>query len=113
MNIRPEPGGDARSNPPALWVVTVEFTIQHGFAERFTERLGVQAADSLREPGCSRFDVCVDPDDANHFFLYEVYADRQAFAAHLASAHFKDFDAASRPWVASKHVTEWRLSGGA
>jgi quinol monooxygenase YgiN len=93
------------------WVVTVEFAIQPGLAVQFLSRMKQQAADSLLEPGCSRFDVCVDPSDRHRIFLYEIYSSREAFAEHLASAHFKDFDAAVRPWVASKRVTEWRLSG--
>ena len=91
------------------WVVTVEFTIRAGFADPFLKRLSAQAADSFREPGCSQFDVCVDPSDDHRVFLYEVYADREAFADHLASAHFKDFDAATRPWVGAKAVGQWRL----
>jgi quinol monooxygenase YgiN len=92
------------------WVVTVEFTIRPGFAQQFLIRLALQAADSLFEPGCGRFDVCVDPAEDHHVFLYELYADQEAFAAHLASPHFKDFDAATRPWVGSKTVAQWRLS---
>jgi autoinducer 2-degrading protein len=92
------------------WVVTVDFTIRPGFAEPFHHRLAAQAVDSLRETGCSRFDVCVDPADEHRIFLYEVYADREAFATHLASAHFKDFDAATRDWVGTKIVEQWRLT---
>jgi autoinducer 2-degrading protein len=91
------------------WVVTVEFMIRSGFADRFLKRLAAQAAESLREPGCSQFDVCVDPSDEHRMFLYEVYSDREAFDTHLAGAHFKDFDAATRPWVGSKTVAQWRL----
>ena len=96
----------------ANWVVTVEFTIDRDFAAPFLVRMATQAADSLREPGCSRFDVCVDPSDLGRVFLYEVYDNRQAFADHLASAHFKDFDAATRAWVRSKTVGEWALRPG-
>ena len=92
----------------AEWIVAVEFTIQAGFVEPFMERLGVQASESLREIGCVQFDVCVDPSDVHHVFLYERYSDRPAFATHLASPHFKDFDALIRPWVKSKRVSEWR-----
>jgi (4S)-4-hydroxy-5-phosphonooxypentane-2,3-dione isomerase len=92
------------------WVVTVEFTIRPGFDDPFLERLATQAAESLREPGCSRFDVCVDPSDQHRVFLYEVYSNREAFNSHLASAHFKDFDTATRPWVGSKTVAQWRLA---
>ena len=91
------------------WVVTVEFMIRRGFADPFLKRLAAQAAESLQEPGCSQFDVCVDPSDDHRVFLYEVDMNREAFATHLASEHFKDFDAATRPWVGSKTVAQWRL----
>jgi quinol monooxygenase YgiN len=48
--------------------------------------------------------VCVDSADKASVFLYEVYDDRAAFDAHLATAHFKRFDAAVAPMVASKAV---------
>ena len=72
------------------WVVTVEFTIRPDFAAPFHQRLATQAAESLREAGCSRLDVCVDPADERRVFLYEVYSNKDAFAIHLASPHFKD-----------------------
>ena len=56
------------------------------------------------EEGCVQFDVCTDPDDPTAFFLYELYTDRAAFDAHLASPHFEAFDATVAPWVASKTV---------
>jgi len=37
--------------------------------------------------------------------LYEVYSDRGAFDAHLASAHFIDFDETVRDWIIDKQVT--------
>ena len=92
----------------ANWIVTVEFTIQSGFVEQFMERLAVQASESLREIGCAQFDICVDPSDVHHVFLYELYSDRDAFATHLASSHFNQFDALTRPWVKSKRATEWQ-----
>jgi (4S)-4-hydroxy-5-phosphonooxypentane-2,3-dione isomerase len=56
---------------------------------RFLEAIQENAAASLRdEPGCVRFDVVQDNDDANHFMLYEVYADAAAFEAHRAAPHF-------------------------
>ncbi len=48
--------------------------------------------------------------DARHperCFLYEKYDDRAAFDRHLASAHFKSFDATVAPWVVSKDVQTW------
>jgi (4S)-4-hydroxy-5-phosphonooxypentane-2,3-dione isomerase len=97
-------------NAPSNWVVTVEFTIRQGFADPFLSRMAKQAADSLLEIGCSQFDVCIDPADGHHVFLYEVYSNREAFAAHLESAHFKDFDSATRAWIDAKAVAQWQRS---
>ena len=100
---------DEHTGASGNWVVTVEFTIRPGFASPFLERLATQATDSLLEPGCSQFDVCVDPSDPRRVFLYQVYANREAFAEHLASTHFKDFDAATSAWVDTKTVAQWQL----
>lgn len=58
------------------------------------------------EPGCLRFDV-LEPSvhgKTHRVVLYEIYTDRAAFDLHLASGHFKAFDAASRDMVVSKTV---------
>jgi len=89
------------------WIVTVEFAIRPGCAGLFLERMTTQAEESLKEAGCSQFDICIDPADEHHIFLYEIYADQPAFAAHLTSAHFKRFDLATRDWVQSKSVAQW------
>ncbi len=100
--------------PPAdaVCAVAVEFTVKEGYADQFAARVTMQAAESLREPGCWQFDVCVDRADPHLVFLYEVYTDADAFQAHLASDHFQQFDAATRAWVSSKRVTIWRRAGG-
>ena len=43
------------------------------------------------EPGTLRFDVIVDQDDSNRVFLYEAYADPDAFTAHLAGESHQHF----------------------
>ena len=91
-----------------MYVVAVEFRAVAARAQDFREALCRQARNSLaREPDCHGFDVCQDPGDPAQFFLYELYSDAAAFEAHLASAHFHDFDATVRPWVESKAVRVW------
>jgi len=88
-----------------MHVITVEFTLRREHVESFMPAMRENARASLaEEPGCLQFDVCVDPEDPARVFLYEVYADAAAFRAHLAAPHFKAFDAAVGPWVASKAV---------
>lgn len=91
-----------------MYVITVEFRISQGNEARFMDRMREQAANSLNgEEGCLQFDVCADPKDDGRVFLYEIYRDESAFQDHLETAHFKDFDAAVAPWIASKQVEAW------
>jgi autoinducer 2-degrading protein len=87
------------------YALLVDFQIHPDHAEAFADAIARNARTSLREePGCSRFDVCRDPADAGAFFLYELYDDPAAIAAHLAAAHFREFDALTRDWVVRKVV---------
>ncbi len=89
-----------------MYVVIVEFTLRPEHFDNFVTRVRQQAADSLeREAGCHVFDVCLDPARDRYLLLYEVYDDRAAFDAHLASSHFLDFDATVGDWVEDKQVT--------
>ena len=97
-----------------MYVITVEFRIHEDRVEAFREAMLANARSSVdREPGCQQFDVCFDPADPRRVFLYELYTDEAAFQAHLASAHFLEFDERVREWVESKQVASWhRREGG-
>ena len=98
-----------------MYVVTVEFDIDPAFIAKFMAAVLANARDShASEPGCLQFDVCTSEDDPSGVFLYEVYRDRLAFDAHVASDHFRRFDAAANPWVRDKQVrTYCRLASSA
>jgi len=88
-----------------MYIVTVEFTIHPERMPVFMPLMVDNArASREQEPGCRQFDVCLDPAAPNLVYLYEVYDDRAAFDAHLATAHFRSFDAAVRDMVAAKAV---------
>jgi len=88
-----------------MYAVIVEFTLNPGFSMAFRDRVRRQAAESLAlEPYCHVFDVCIDPQREDSVLLYELYSDRAAFDAHLASAHFRDFDADVSDWVSARRV---------
>jgi len=95
-----------------MYLVAVTFDVHAGHAQSFATRVARQAADSLREPGCRRFDVWTDPADPARVFLFEIYDDRAAFDAHLATDHFTAFDAEVGPWVRGKTVETWVLAEG-
>jgi len=88
-----------------MYVVIVDFRIKPERLAAFMPLMLENARLSREtEPGCRIFDVCVDPKEKTSVFLYELYDDRAAFDAHLASEHFKRFDAAVAEMVAAKSV---------
>lgn len=94
-----------------MHVVCVTFDIHPGKMAEFLPLMHAQAHNSLtREPGCHRFDVCT-ADNGRAVFLYELYTDKDAFQEHLASAHFKAFDAATADLIAAKTVQTYTLAG--
>ena len=93
-----------------MFVVTVTFEIAADQAAAFLTRVCLQASDSLsNKDGCHRFDVCVDRERTERVFLYEIYADAAAFEEHMATPHFKAFDAEVAPMVRAKTVETWEL----
>ncbi|MEM8801977.1 MAG: putative quinol monooxygenase [Pseudomonadota bacterium] len=91
-----------------MYAVVVTFQIKAGEVDRFLPLMTDNAKASLaNEPGCHRFDVCTDSSRVDEVFLYELYTDRAAFEAHLASTHFQVFDAAVTEMIASKTVSTY------
>ncbi|WP_298815641.1 putative quinol monooxygenase [uncultured Roseibium sp.] len=88
-----------------MYAVTVLFRIKEGQIEAFMPLMIANAQTSVKdEPGCRQFDVCTDPDLPGEVFLYEIYEDAAAFQFHLATDHFKDFDARVSDMIAEKTV---------
>lgn len=89
----------------SAFIVVVDLDIAADALAAFLPLMRQNAAASLRdEPGCRQFDVCHDPSVPTSIFLYEVYDDEAAFSAHLASAHYLAFDAATKAMIRSKAV---------
>ncbi|WP_171132864.1 MULTISPECIES: putative quinol monooxygenase [unclassified Ruegeria] len=87
-----------------MYAVTVTFRVAPDHLETFLPLMVENAQTSLQqEPGCHQFDICRG-DDPNQVFLYEIYDDRAAFDAHLASVHFKSFDSKVADMIEEKTV---------
>lgn len=86
-----------------MYVVTVEFVVKIEHVQDFRIAIVANARASREfEPGCHQFDVCTDPANARAIYLYELYSDRAAFDAHLASDHFWQFDQQVARWIERK-----------
>ena len=87
------------------YAVTVEFDVKPQAIDAFLRLITENARVSVRdEPGCRQFDVVRPRNAASKVFLYEVYDDEAAFAAHMRTAHFAAFDRDSALLVVSKNV---------
>jgi quinol monooxygenase YgiN len=88
-----------------MYIVTVEFEVHPDRRSEFIRLIRENALTSLKiEGGCRQFDVCLDPKHPTYVFLYELYDDRAAFDAHLATEHFRHFDRLSASMVRDKKV---------
>ena len=78
------------------YVIWVDFELDPAQAEAFDRMLVENASTSLeQEPGCRRFDILRPIPTRASVSLYEIYDSEEAFQAHLASAHYRSFAAAS------------------
>ena len=97
-----------------MFVVTVDFVVRAGFVDAFRAEMLANARASRRdEPGCRRFDVAFSDQDRCLVFLYELYDDAAAFAAHQQTAHFMAFDARTAPWIEKKSARTFVLADSA
>ena len=74
-------------------VLYAEFTARPGNEARVAELLTGLTANVRAEPGNLIFDAHQVAGSPARFFVYEVYADDDAFAAHLAAPYGGPFNA--------------------
>jgi quinol monooxygenase YgiN len=87
------------------FVIIVDFRLKPGTQPAFRKLVDANArASATREPGCRRFDVVEPRGEADRILLYEIYDDVAAIDAHLKTAHYAEFDAASALLVTGKTV---------
>jgi (4S)-4-hydroxy-5-phosphonooxypentane-2,3-dione isomerase len=60
---------------------------------------------SVAEPGCLRFDVLKDAAEEGVYYLYEVYRDEAATAAHKGTAHYQEWRDAVAPMMATERAS--------
>ena len=100
-----------------MHVVVVFLEAENGKQGALRRALIAHARTCLdREPGCRRYDVCLDPVEASAFLLYEIYADEAAFHAHRELRHYAEFRTLTDPWTRSRRVLTYErvnVSGNA
>jgi len=107
---RVRPGTRAKT----CFAIIVEFEIGDSAYSEFLHLVKENAAASVcDEPGCRRFDVLSPESETTRgsVLLYEIYDDRAAFEAHLATGHYASFDRITEPMILRKTVRHFDLHG--
>jgi quinol monooxygenase YgiN len=88
-------------------VILVELEIMPTELDNFKAAIKENAAAWVREePGCLEFNVVFDKDNPTHAFVFEVYQNAEAVAAHQATSRFKKYRAEAAKRVKSRKFTE-------
>lgn len=72
-----------------MLIQLVNIKVQPGTRETFLEAFKINCDGTREEPGNLRFDLLVDPDDENNFFVYEIFKGNDALEDHRTTAHYQ------------------------
>ena len=87
-----------------MYVVAVSVFVKPEHVSGFKEAILDNARNTRKEPGNIRFDVLQDEGDPTRFLLYEVYHQKEDFAAHQQTAHFARWRDKVVDWMAQPRV---------
>jgi quinol monooxygenase YgiN len=90
----------------SLLAVFVHVHVLPEAVEAFCTASLANAAASVREPGCVRFDVVQESGDATRFLLIEVYRGQAGAAAHKQTAHYQTWRDAVAPMMAEPRTSK-------
>ena len=98
------PGRDAAAQGGPLYINAVDLDIVPDQIQKFLDAVKENGANSVKEPGCREFNIAVQASNPNHVFLYEVYDNEAALAAHRNTEHFKKFAATTANMVTGRNI---------
>jgi (4S)-4-hydroxy-5-phosphonooxypentane-2,3-dione isomerase len=97
-------GMSAAAQAGGVYVNAVDLVIVPSEMSKFVEAIKENGAAAVKEPGCREFNVLVLANRPNHVFLFEVYDNEAALAAHRETPHFKKYAATAANMVADRNV---------
>ena len=71
-----------------MFVQLVHINIKPGRLGEFFKVWRINYEGTIKEPGNFRFDTLQDPNDENHFIIYEVFDSAEAVDAHRETEHY-------------------------
>jgi quinol monooxygenase YgiN len=89
-----------------MLILHVFVHVKPEFVDRFKAAILDNARNTIKEPGCRRFDVVQEQDDPTRFVLIEVYDNPEAHLAHRETAHYKTWRDLVNDWMASPRTAK-------
>jgi quinol monooxygenase YgiN len=83
-----------------MHIVHVFIHVKDDRIEEFKSATMINAQNSIREPGVTRFDLIQQADDPTRFMLVEVYRTLEDAAIHKNTLHYKHWHEAVGPLMA-------------
>jgi autoinducer 2-degrading protein len=81
-----------------MYTVLGIIKVKHEHLTDFVENVREHAKNSVREPGCLRFDVLQDTQDPQTIVLYEVFRSERDLDTHREQDYYKRWMEMSRDW---------------
>ena len=94
-----------------MLAVVVTIVAHADKVEEMIAALEGNRAHSRHEPDCLKWEWSQHIDDPTKFAIYELYTDREAFAAHKASDHFAVWVEASTRCIKEKFAGQYEVKG--
>lgn len=88
-------------------ILHVYLRIKPDKIDAFKELALYNAANSVEEPGCTRFEVLQQEDDPERFMLIEHYVDEAAVEAHRQTPHFARWAATIADLQQAERTRDW------
>ena len=98
------PSRDAAAQAGGVYINAVDLVVIPSEMLKFLEAIKENGANAVKESGCREFNITVLANNPNHVFLYEVYDNEAALAAHRNTDHFKKYSAATANMIADRSV---------
>ena len=102
--LLPIRGEQATAQSGPLHILVVEYDIVPAEIDKYLTALKEAGAATVKEKGFRQLSITVSKNDPNHVLLFEAWDNPAAHAAHVATDHFKKYQATTGNMIAKRNV---------
>ena len=102
--LLPMRGEQAAAQSGSLHILVVEYDIAPGEIDKYLTAVKELGVASRKEAGFRQQYITTSQNDPNHVLLFEAWDNAAAHAAHVATDHFKKYQATTGNMIAKRNV---------